>query len=259
MTTTPARWLPLLALALALWLAPALSAAAPTNGPIDLNGATEAELTELPGIGPKKARAIVDERLRNGPFTSVDDLERVRGIGPATIDRLRPWASAGAVTKRAPPALPANTGDEKFDEPDEDPAPTPNRKHGGGGRPAAKATVVDVNTASADELCGLPGVEPSIARALIAARPLRGLPDLAKAGVPNAAKLGPRVRFQVDLNRATAAQLVALGVPADAAKKAIELRELAGGFASVQELASVPGIRPELVTALTGVLIARPR
>ena len=35
-----------------------------------------------------------DERLRNGPFTSVDDLERVRGIGPATIDRLRPWASA---------------------------------------------------------------------------------------------------------------------------------------------------------------------
>ena len=43
----------------------------------------------LPGIGPATAPAIVDHRTANGPFASVDDLEAVRGIGPAKLDALR--------------------------------------------------------------------------------------------------------------------------------------------------------------------------
>ena len=77
--------------------------AEPAGDPVDLNRASEVELTRLPGIGAKKARAIVDERLRGGPFQSVDDLERVRGIGPATIDRLRPFARAGAAPRIVEP------------------------------------------------------------------------------------------------------------------------------------------------------------
>jgi competence protein ComEA len=57
--------------------------------PVDLNAATAAELDALPGIGPTTAQAIVDERSRHGPFRSVDDLLRVRGIGPAKLDQLR--------------------------------------------------------------------------------------------------------------------------------------------------------------------------
>ena len=59
-------------------------------GPIDLNRASVAELDQLPGVGPATAAAIVAHRDTNGPFSSVDDLEAVRGIGPAKVEALRP-------------------------------------------------------------------------------------------------------------------------------------------------------------------------
>jgi competence protein ComEA len=59
------------------------------SGPVDLNTATAADLEALPGVGPATATAIVDDRTRNGPFASVDDLDRVSGIGPAKLDALR--------------------------------------------------------------------------------------------------------------------------------------------------------------------------
>ena len=52
---------------------------------VSLNEASAAELEALPGIGPALAARIVAAR----PFHRIDDLERVRGIGPATMDRLR--------------------------------------------------------------------------------------------------------------------------------------------------------------------------
>ena len=59
-----------------------------TSGPIDLNSADEAALDALPGIGPATAKAIVAYRESHGPFTSVDQLLEVRGIGPAKLDQL---------------------------------------------------------------------------------------------------------------------------------------------------------------------------
>lgn len=55
---------------------------------VDLNRADTLALQALPGVGPALARRIVEAR-RSAPFGSVDDLERVRGIGPATLARLR--------------------------------------------------------------------------------------------------------------------------------------------------------------------------
>ncbi len=54
----------------------------------DLNAAPERHFLLLPGIGPARARAIVEERSRGGPFASVADLARVRGIGPVTTAAL---------------------------------------------------------------------------------------------------------------------------------------------------------------------------
>ncbi len=58
---------------------------------LDLNTTNWVELTQLEGIGPKLAQRIIADRERNGPFAEVEDLDRVRGIGPRTIARLKPW------------------------------------------------------------------------------------------------------------------------------------------------------------------------
>jgi competence ComEA-like helix-hairpin-helix protein len=55
----------------------------------DLNSASSSELEALPGIGPSKAAAILQYRQQHGPFTSVDQLDRVPGFGPAAVSRLR--------------------------------------------------------------------------------------------------------------------------------------------------------------------------
>lgn len=57
---------------------------------LNLNTATVAELELLPGIGPGRARKIVEHRAAHGPFLTVDELKAVRGLGPATIQRIAP-------------------------------------------------------------------------------------------------------------------------------------------------------------------------
>ena len=57
------------------------------SGPVNINTAGVEELKTLNGIGDSLAQAIVDDRERNGPFTSVDDLVRVSGIGAKTLAR----------------------------------------------------------------------------------------------------------------------------------------------------------------------------
>jgi len=69
----------------------ARSAADPTVPivPIDLDVATESDIETLPRIGPVLARRIVDDRMQNGAFGSIEGFERVRGVGPALAAALR--------------------------------------------------------------------------------------------------------------------------------------------------------------------------
>ena len=62
----------------------------PSVSLIDLNTASAQELETLPNIGPVMAGRIIAHRDANGPFTSVDDVENVPGIGPKTLDSIRP-------------------------------------------------------------------------------------------------------------------------------------------------------------------------
>ena len=58
---------------------------------INVNTATALELTLLPGIGEAKARAIVEYRKENGPFTQPEDLLKIKGIGEKILEEIRPY------------------------------------------------------------------------------------------------------------------------------------------------------------------------
>jgi competence protein ComEA len=70
--------------------APRAGAPASPDDPVILNTATADDLRRLPGIGEKRADAILALRARLGRFRAVEDLLKVKGIGRATLRRLRP-------------------------------------------------------------------------------------------------------------------------------------------------------------------------
>jgi competence protein ComEA len=74
-----------LLLAFAIWFALSGAALAVVN----INTATKEELTTLKGVGDKRAQEIIDYRKKNGNFKSVDDLEKVPGIGPGLMKQIR--------------------------------------------------------------------------------------------------------------------------------------------------------------------------
>jgi competence protein ComEA len=58
-------------------------------GKVNVNAADEAALTALPGIGPKKARSIIEYREANGNFNTLEDLMKVKGIGPSIAEKIK--------------------------------------------------------------------------------------------------------------------------------------------------------------------------
>jgi len=74
-------------------------------GILDINRASKEELILLPGIGEKYAQRIIRHRIEHGPFGTVDQLTAIRGIGPGTLERVRPFITAGqgpVVTEEPP-------------------------------------------------------------------------------------------------------------------------------------------------------------
>jgi competence protein ComEA len=79
---------------------------------VNINTATKEELTTLQGIGEKRAQDIIDYRTKNGPFKTVDDLEKVPGIGPGRMKQIRSQISVtGKTTIDKPAAAPAKASD----------------------------------------------------------------------------------------------------------------------------------------------------
>lgn len=86
------------------WLGLCYSAQAAVN----INTANQTELESLPGIGPVKAKAILEYRKKNGGFKSVDELTKVDGIGPVTLKNARNDIVLDASATSKPTALSAN-------------------------------------------------------------------------------------------------------------------------------------------------------
>jgi len=121
---------------------------------LDLNRATAGELLQLPGVGPVLANRIVSTRDDRGGFDAADDLRTVNGIGPARLDRVRPW-----VRNDAPSLAPAKQ------------------------KPVAFQEAIDLNLATVDQLRTLPGVGAKIAQRIIderGKRPFASADDLRR-------------------------------------------------------------------------------
>jgi competence protein ComEA len=145
----------------------------PASAKVNINTADKATLETLPGVGGPTAQAIIDGR----PYKSIDDLDRVRGLGRRRLDALRDRVTAGESDTTAA------TGGAVA------------KKLGGGlfGKrvpPAGKAMTkvpaagrININTATKDELDALPGIGPVRAQAIIDARktePFKTIQDIMK-------------------------------------------------------------------------------
>ena len=56
---------------------------------VNINTATQSELEGVKGLGPSKAKTIIEYREKNGPFKSVDELDKVKGFGKASVEKLK--------------------------------------------------------------------------------------------------------------------------------------------------------------------------
>lgn len=62
---------------------------------IDINNASMSELLALPGFGPAKAQDVIDYRIANGPFSTIDGIKNVKGIGDSTFAAIQEFIRAG--------------------------------------------------------------------------------------------------------------------------------------------------------------------
>ena len=82
---------------------------------VNINTATQDQLETLKGVGPAKARAIIDYRTKNGPFKKLEDLDKVHGIGEGLFKNLKPEITLTGPTTVKPEAK-ASPKSAKADE-----------------------------------------------------------------------------------------------------------------------------------------------
>ena len=141
---------------------------------IDINTATIPELDRLPGIGPVKAKSIVDYRKRIGGFNNLEQLKDVRGIGDKTFDAIKDsiyikqteTPSEKQEFKKAPIPFQAPLEITKYPEFENLMTPTPKENK------IVKETdetfeKININTADKKELCKLKGIGEKKAQAII--------------------------------------------------------------------------------------------
>ena len=241
--------------------------AAPSAGCIDLNRSSVSELSNLKGIGEKKAQLIIDSREKDGAYKSIDDLARVKGFGVKTIDKFRDQLcpiGAGAAPSPAAKSIPKNDNAPK--------APA---------AAAAPAGCIDLNRSSVSELSNLKGIGEKKAQLIIDSREKDGayksIDDLARVkgfgvktidkfrdqlcpigagaapapaakpipkngNAPKAPAAAAAPAGCIDLNRSSVADLSNLkGIGEKKAQLIIDSREKDGAYKSIDDLARVKG------------------
>lgn len=240
------------------------SPGAPAQIPIiNINTASIEELQRLPGIGSAKAMAIVQHRSVFGEYLDISETTNVNGIGVGVFDEIRDYITVGNVSPR-----PVEDSEEEPEIPEE--------------------LYLDLNTATLNELCRLPGIGDVKARAIIEYRELYG-DFYSIEEIKNVSGIGdktfenirdyiyveyserpsyiqdpepeippqdePSVNYPVNLNTATLEELCTLpDIGEERAKAIIQYRIDHGGFNDIRELQNINGIGLDTVQRLRYII-----
>ncbi|HLN32306.1 MAG TPA: helix-hairpin-helix domain-containing protein [Gemmataceae bacterium] len=143
---------------------------------IDLNQAGRAELLQIPGIGNGLAERIVEYRQEHGIFRNVNELTGVKGIGPTTIETVRPWVRVEAIG--------ADQGQDEAKAMDRrGSSRRPGSRPSSSSKEASLKGPIDINRATAEELQRLPGIGPKMSQRIIEERqkgPFQSVSDLKR-------------------------------------------------------------------------------
>jgi competence protein ComEA len=148
---------------LAVGCRPAELSRAAADYRIDLNQADRAELLQLPGVGENLVDRINAYRQEHGELKRVEDLRAVRGVGPATVERIRNWVKGSE-----PPG-------------DGSPGPAAAGSNGRSNKPPPPSSPIDICTATVEEFQKLPGIGPKLAQRIVderSKRPFQSVFDL---------------------------------------------------------------------------------
>lgn len=187
---------------------------------VNINTATQEELQSLPGMDQSLAQSIVQYRQTNGPFKSVDDLSQVQGMDEQKLRGMK-----GQLT----------------------------------------AEKINVNTAKADELQKVPGMDQALAQSIIQYRdtngPFQSVDDLTKVQGISDQKLESIQAYltveKINVNTATAEEMQIIpGMDQALAQSIIQYREANGPFQSVDELTQVQGIDDQKLQSMQDFVTA---
>lgn len=187
---------------------------------VNINTATQEELQSLPGMDQSLAQSIVQYRQTNGPFKSVDDLSQVQGMDEQKLRGIK-----GQLT----------------------------------------AEKINVNTAKADELQKVPGMDQALAQSIIQYRdtngPFQSVDDLTKVQGISDQKLESIQAYltveKINVNTATAEEMQIIpGMDQALAQSIIQYREANGPFQSVDELTQVQGIDDQKLQSMQDFVTA---
>jgi competence protein ComEA len=176
-STSRFMWVAVLMLIMAMPMtlnAAGTQAKSQTSAPVDLNNASQEDITAIKGIGPATAKKIIAGR----PYNSVDELKKA-GLSAKKIDSIRPFVTVGPVSSQGAPAK--NAAPALSPQKESKNAPAANvQKPAASKAKLAPGQKVDINTADEGTLQALPGIGPAKAKAIIAGRPYTKIEDIMK-------------------------------------------------------------------------------